>query len=524
MYYKCITKIRIMGEVIKDGFKFKTEIVDDKNVLAIYDAQGKRVQLDDLESMRDSLAVDLKEENKLKDIPSSFSEFLKQVDFSEFVRNKSLENELTEDVMSDLIEALNEDKFIINVKSRQIFGTTLFCLYSIWKAYHGENVLLLSHNQASSEDVKKMMFQMLNCESIKKALKFNQSSIKNDDITFMSNGHIKMRTTTKDSEFRGHSIDLLIFDEFSFFDKQETAYEAIESCLSKDSQVIISSTPYTKDDLFYELYATEKISKKNGGLSVSIIDKAVARNYKFKKEDIILKFKVPALESISQYKVVALDDIYYRDEKIVDKFTVMKISQKYRDNIQENSKMIDLLVSIKIPTQEPSPKAVNCGYDYDIEKFGIDFALVSINSEQSFEKKIVEIPFYKKKNQPLLMETKVDIKRRDLGSVAADKVERLFEQNKIGESGYEILDNGKLIFDMNKFTTFGEEQEIHTQLNCKFLKIPLKSSKEGKTVSMRMNGEMLSRINEKIDEVSILVKREVSFSDYIRGLIKKDLD
>ena len=514
-----------MGEVIKDGFKFKTEIVDDKNVLAIYDAQGKRVQLDDLESMRDSLAVDLKEENQLKEKNfSSFSKFLKKVDFSEFVSSKSLENELIEDVMSDLIEALNEDKFIINVKSRQIFGTTLFCLYSIWKAYHGENVLLLSHNQASSEDVKKMMFQMLNCESIKKALKFNQSSIKNDDITFMSNGHIKMRTTTKDSEFRGHSIDLLIFDEFSFFDKQETAYEAIESCLSKDSQVIISSTPYTKDDVFYELYATEKISKKNGGLSVSIIDKAVARNYKFKKEDIILKFKVPALENISQYKVVALDDIYYRDEKIVDKFTVMKINQKYRDNIQENSKMIDLLVSIKIPTQEPSPKAVNCGYDYDIEKFGIDFALVSINSEQSFEKKIVEIPFYKKKNQPLLMETKVDIKRRDLGSVAADKVERLFEQNKIGESGYEILDNGKLIFDMNKFTTFGEEQEIHTQLNCKFLKIPLKSSKEGKTVSMRMNGEMLSRINEKIDEVSILVKREVSFSDYIRGLIKKDLD
>jgi 2-hydroxy-3-keto-5-methylthiopentenyl-1-phosphate phosphatase len=77
---------------------------------------------------------------------------------------------------------------------------------------------------------------------------------------------------------------------------------------------------------------------------------------------------------------------------------------------------------------------------------------------------------------------------------------------------------------MTRFPRYSNPHQIHCELNCEFRKIPLKISNENKTISMRMSGEMLDKINEKIDEISILTKRDISLSDYLRGLIKKDLD
>lgn len=515
--------------LLKDGWQ--VEEINGRKMLAIYES-GERIQLHDLNDFSETLSAELETKAGLIDGEKhleSFPNFLYQVDFSEFISEDQTSYKFNDPVIRTMLYSFSTEKFLLIVKSRQVYMTTVLCLYSIWKAaVHGDKIVYLSLNQDNANRVKERMDHIMNSPSVLKLLSLRKSGrLNGDKFHFASEGTIKVISPSP-QKAKGENIDLLIWDESGFTADSFEVAEAVlpQVSFSKKGQIIMASTPNEKNGMFYKAYASSKISEKNSNFKVNIIDKAVARNYKFRKEDIILKFKIPALSDISKYKVVALDDIYFRDEKVVDKFSTITINQKYRDNIQADSETVDLLVSIKMPSQELNPLMVNSGFNYDVTKYGIDFALVELDFAQDSKAKIIEIPFHQIKNNALesQMIRKTHPALDDL-SKEARALEDLFSPDKISEKdGYKKLPNGKVIFDMTRFPRYSNPHQIHCELNCEFRKIPLKISNENKTISMRMSGEMLDKINEKIDEMSILTKRDISLSDYLRGLIKKDLD
>lgn len=517
-----------MKNNLKEGWR--VEEINGIKMLAIYE-RGERIQIHDLNDFSETLSSELETKTELKDEKNnleSFSNFLYQVDFSEFIPTNKDSYKFNDPVMRTMLDSFSTEKLLLIVKSRQVHMTTILCLYSIWKAaVHGDNVIYLTLNSASINRLQSIMNQLMSSPSVFKYLSLrNLPALKRGKFHFASEGTIKVLFPSP-QKLKGENIDLLIWDECGF-DKNVFP----EAILSKKCQVIMASSPNMKSGVFYETYISSKISEKNDDFKVNIIDKTVARNFKFKKENIILKFKIPSLSDISKYKVVALDDIYFRDEKIVDKFSTLTINQKYRDSIEANSETVDLLVSIKMPSQESNPLMVNSGFDYDIAKYGIDFALVQLEPTKDNRAKIIEIPFHKIKNNVLenQMVNKTvpftdDVPFKDKWSKEAEVIEDLFSPHKIdNETGHKKLPNGKIIFDLPRFPTYIDSHQIHCELNCEFRKIPLNISHENKTISMRMSGEMLSKINENIYEISILTKRNISLSDYLRGLIKKDLD
>lgn len=519
-----------MESSLKDGWQ--VEEVNGKKMLAIY-AHGERIQLHELDDFSETLSSELEKKSGLIDGKKhleSFPSFLHQVDFNEFILDDQTLYKFNDPVMRNILDSFSTEKFLLVVKSRQVYMSTILCLYSIWKAaIHGEKVFFLTTNTDSARRTESRMDRIMNSPSVLKLTKLTKSNRKSGNrFMFKSGGTITCKGSNPHAG-KGEAIDLLIWDEAAFIaDDHEMALSLFRSVsFSKKSQIIMASTPNAKSGVFYNAYASSKISEKNSNFKVKIVDKTTARNYKFRKQDIILKFQIPALSDISKYKVIALDNIYYRDEKIVDRFSDLVINQKYRDNIDLSSKFVDLLVSVKIPSQESNPNMVNCGYNYDITKFGIDFALVEIDFAQDNKAKIIEAPFHQIKNGALKGKMKTPVADIDIDELSKEAVEleNLFIPDRINEeTGYKKLSNGKIIFDMDRFPIYNNQQQIHVELNCEFRKIPLKVSNGNKTISMRMSGEMLDKIDEKIDEMSILTKREISLSDYLRGLIKKDLD
>jgi len=530
-----------MNNIVNSGLKdgWEVEEVNGKKVLSIF-AHGERVQMHDLAEFSNSLRAELetsadRRENKSINqtrVMEDFAYFLHNIDFSNLQYDDGDLYQFDDPIVRQTIDSMISDRFLLIVKPRQVYMSTLLDTYALWRAaFHNDNVMIITYD---SESAQRHIAKINKISCLKGAFEmlkdFDATTGKKDCITFPNGGRIKSKAANPMTT-KGESLDLLIFDEPAFFkpkDLEEMWKVAHTRIGMNRGQCIMASTPYKREGLFHELYNKTKLETTNPELlnyneGLNIVDSCVVRKYKFRKDHLILKFTVPAVKDIDSYQVVCADDVYYGDQKVINKYELLNIHEKYRGKMEAGSNTIDLLVSVKLDSIVRDSDSVNIGYEFDGSKFGIEFILIEKSIYQS-DFKVIEIPFASIKST---VDRTILPPREKTGNDAidaADMIHDIMSGEEINSQGYKRLKNGKLLISPSRMNPiFSSDMEIHCEMDCKFIPKELTKGKD-KIVNVRMGGDMLDKVEERINEISILTQKESNLSDYIRGLIQKDLN
>ena len=527
----------IVNSSSKDGWE--VEEVNGKKVLSIF-AHGERVQMHDLAEFSNSLRAELEtsadhRENKSINqtrVMEDFAYFLHNIDFSNLQYNDGDLYQFDDPIVRQTIDSMILDRFLLIVKPRQVYMSTLLDTYALWRAaFHNDDVTIITHDSNSAQRHIAKINKISCLKGAFDMLKgFDSTTGTKDCITFPNGGRIKSKAANPMTT-RGESLDLLIFDELAFFkpkDLEEMWKVAHTRIGMNRGQCIMASTLYKREGLFHELYNKTKLEKTNPEIlnyneGLKIVDSCVVRKYKFRKDHLILKFTVPAAKDVDSYQVVCADDVYYGDQKVINKYELLNIHEKYRGKMGAGSNTIDLLVSVKLDSVVRDSDSVNIGYEFDGSKFGIEFILIEKGSYQS-DFKVIEIPFASIKST---VNNAILPPREKTGNDAidaADMIHDIMSGEEINSQGYKRLKNGKLLISPSRISPiFSSDMEFHCEMDCKFIPKELTKGKD-KIVNVRMGGDMLDKVEERINEISILTQKDSNLSDYIRGLIQKDLN
>ena len=150
-----------------------------------------------------------------------------------------------------LIEVYHENRFSINMLSRQTGKTTTAAGYLLWYAMFvpDSTILVAAHKYDGAQEImQRVRYAYENCPNHVRAgvTSYNKGSIEFD------NGSRIVAQTTTETTGRGLSISLLYVDEFAYV-RPSIATEfwtSISPTLSTGGQAIITSTPNSDEDQF----------------------------------------------------------------------------------------------------------------------------------------------------------------------------------------------------------------------------------------------------------------------------------
>lgn len=150
-----------------------------------------------------------------------------------------------------LIQVYHENRFSINMLSRQTGKTTTAAGYLLWYAMFvpDSTILVAAHKYDGAQEImQRIRYAYENCPNHVRAgvTSYNKGSIEFD------NGSRIVSQTTTETTGRGLSISLLYVDEFAYV-RPSIATEfwtSISPTLSTGGQAIVTSTPNSDEDQF----------------------------------------------------------------------------------------------------------------------------------------------------------------------------------------------------------------------------------------------------------------------------------
>lgn len=167
------------------------------------------------------------------------------------------------DFQKNCVNAFEENRFNVVLKSRQIGMSTLVSAYIIWlMIFHkNRNILVVSiKREDSSELINKIKYAYEHLPDwIKKIAK-----PKSDNVhTFELDNYSKVfASSTTENMGRGKALTHLMIDEAAFIDGLDAAWVSAWPTISVNGSVIVFSTPNGQSNFFYDLY-TKAENKEN---------------------------------------------------------------------------------------------------------------------------------------------------------------------------------------------------------------------------------------------------------------------
>ena len=165
-----------------------------------------------------------------------------------------------------VLKALDEERFVSLLASRQSGKTTLMTIYALWIACFNKDkrVLVVANKEKTAINIFRRIRTAY--EMLPNYLKPGVKEYGKTSITLENDSSIGISTTSSDAG-RGDSVNVLILDELAFIPNNivekfwKSVYPIISS--SKQSKIFVASTPNGTKNLFYELYSGAK-EGKNG--------------------------------------------------------------------------------------------------------------------------------------------------------------------------------------------------------------------------------------------------------------------
>ena len=154
----------------------------------------------------------------------------------------------------DCVDAFEEHRFNIILKSRQLGLSTITAAYSAWLAifHKDKNVLVIATKLAVAQNfIRKVKFVI---QSMPKWLLIPQIVNNNKQAIEFSNGSTIKAIPTSEDAGRSEALTLLIVDEAAFVRNFDTLWTGLYPTLSTGGRAIVLSTPNGVGGQYYELW------------------------------------------------------------------------------------------------------------------------------------------------------------------------------------------------------------------------------------------------------------------------------
>jgi hypothetical protein len=159
------------------------------------------------------------------------------------------------DYQRNLVKSYNDYRFSINLLSRQLGKTTTAAGYLLWFAMFkpDSTILVAAHKYAGAQEIMQRIRYAY--ESTPNHIRAGVTSYNKGSIEF-ENGSRIISTATTENTGRGLSITLLYLDEFAFVRNTiaQEFWTSISPTLSTGGKAIITSTPNSDEDQFWQLW------------------------------------------------------------------------------------------------------------------------------------------------------------------------------------------------------------------------------------------------------------------------------
>jgi len=155
----------------------------------------------------------------------------------------------------ELAYSYHNYRFSINLLSRQLGKTTTAAGYLLWRAMFmpDSTILVAAHKYTGSQEIMQRIRYAY--ESVPNHIRAGVVSYNKGSIDFENGSRIISATTTENTG-RGLSISLLYCDEFAFVRNTiaKEFWTSISPTLATGGKAIITSTPNSDEDQFWELW------------------------------------------------------------------------------------------------------------------------------------------------------------------------------------------------------------------------------------------------------------------------------
>jgi hypothetical protein len=155
----------------------------------------------------------------------------------------------------ELAYSYHHFRFSINLLSRQLGKTTTAAGYLLWRAMFmpDQTILVAAHKYTGSQEIMQRVRYAY--ESVPNYIRAGATSYNKGSIEFENGSRIISATTTENTG-RGLSISMLYCDEFAFVRNTiaKEFWTSISPTLATGGKAIITSTPNSDEDQFWELW------------------------------------------------------------------------------------------------------------------------------------------------------------------------------------------------------------------------------------------------------------------------------
>lgn len=149
---------------------------------------------------------------------------------------------LLKENQQDVINNIHENRMCIFDKDRQVGMSTLLMAYVYWKSIFNPNerILVTSYTYNGCAHLRNILLVFI--EDTPKWLLPKLTINNKREIQFENNSRIVLSNASSDTG-RGHSVSMLVCDEFAYSKEQEAFWISVRPCLQGDnSKAVIAST------------------------------------------------------------------------------------------------------------------------------------------------------------------------------------------------------------------------------------------------------------------------------------------
>lgn len=174
----------------------------------------------------------------------------------------------TYDFQDDVVRDLQEHRFNIVLKSRQLGLSTIAAAYSVWYAifHKDKNILVIATKlETAINFIKKVKTALQALPPWLLLPKFNENKT---EVNFNNGSQIKAVPTSDDAG-RSEALSLLIVDEAAFIRNFEDIWTGLSPTISTGGRALILSTPNGVGGTYYRLWV-DGVAGQNGFNTISL--------------------------------------------------------------------------------------------------------------------------------------------------------------------------------------------------------------------------------------------------------------
>lgn len=160
------------------------------------------------------------------------------------------------DEQQEAYRTFEDNRYVVTLKARQIGWTTLCAAYTFWKAFFYDDftAIFLSRGEREARDIlAKVDYGYRRLPEWLRERGPDRMSDSQERMPFSNGSGIESLPSKKDPA-RGRTVNLVIVDEWAFFDNPEDAWASIEPITDIGGRIIGLSTANGSGNFFHELW------------------------------------------------------------------------------------------------------------------------------------------------------------------------------------------------------------------------------------------------------------------------------